>query len=62
MLLREILTQSGSGEMESINYTYEFDEQRLAWWIVGTNGRKIAEATSEQNAELIVAALNGVAP
>lgn len=48
--------------MESVNYTYEFDEHRLAWWVVGTNGRKIAEATNEENAELIVAALNGVAP
>lgn len=62
MLPREILTQNGSGEMESVNYTYEFDEQRLAWWIIGNNGRKLAEATNEQNAELIVAALNGVAP
>ena len=32
-----------------------------AWVILNPKGRKIAEATSEKQAELIVAALNGVA-
>ena len=32
-----------------------------AWVILNPKGRKIAEATSEKQAELIVSALNGVA-
>lgn len=48
--------------MESRNYTYEYDMERLGWFIIGLDGKKIAEATDEPNAELIVAALNGVAP
>ena len=47
--------------MQSRNYTYEYDEYRLGWFIIGLDGRKIAEATSEENADLIVCALNGVA-
>ena len=48
--------------MESRNYTYEYDEFRLGWFVIGLNGKKIAEATDEHNAEIIVAALNGIAP
>lgn len=48
--------------MKSVNYTYEYEEDRLAWWIVDTKGKKIADAVNEESAELIVAALNGVAP
>lgn len=33
-----------------------------AWVVIDKNGRKFAEAPSKKNAELIVAALNGVAP
>ncbi len=33
-----------------------------AWVIINKDGRKIAEASSEDNAALIVAALNGAAP
>lgn len=39
-----------------------FSGYMQAWVIINPKGRKIAEATSEKQAELIVAALNGVAP
>lgn len=57
-----------------MNYTYERRYQSKtvdyggdirigwkAWVILNPKGRKIAEATSEKQAELIVSALNGVA-
>lgn len=57
--------------MESMNYTYESRVKvkrsftnvntTKAWVILNPKGRKIAEATSEKQAELIVSALNGVA-
>ena len=63
--------------MESRNYTYErinhiksgesldygkTDVIYKAWAIINLKGRMIAEATSEKQAEIIVAALNGIAP
>ena len=63
--------------MKSRNYTYEriahiksgesFEYGRTeiaykAWAIINLKGKMIAEATSEKQAEIIVAALNGVAP
>lgn len=39
-----------------------FSGYKQAWVIINPKGRKIAEATSEKQAELIVAALNGIAP
>lgn len=62
--------------MESMNYTYERVVQikngesysggsanlvYKAWVILNPKGRKIAEATSEKQAVIIVSALNGVA-
>ena len=62
--------------MESMNYTYEYRNNLVkrnelyggtqavsysAWAILNPKGRKIAEATSEKQAALIVSALNGVA-
>ena len=40
----------------------ELSVRYKAWVILNPKGRKIAEATSEKQAEIIVAALNGVAP
>lgn len=63
--------------MESRNYTYEriahiksgeslkhgkTEFIYKTWGIINLSGVMIAEATSEKQAELIVAALNGVAP
>lgn len=45
--------------MTSQNYTYEYDTFRVMWKIIGLDGRVIAEATNEDNADLIVTALNG---
>ena len=39
----------------------ELSVRYQAWVILNPKGRKIAEATSEKQAELIVSALNGVA-
>jgi len=63
--------------MESRNYTYEYRNMLVkrneiyggtqavcysSWVILSPKGRKIGEPTSERQAELIVAALNGIAP
>ena len=54
--------------MESRNYTYEVKETKSGIFtivhhlIIDLNGEVIGEARGEKNAELIVAALNGVAP
>lgn len=48
-------------EMQSINYTYDQDQERLAWLIYDREGRVIAEAMDEKSADLIVCSLNGVA-
>ena len=63
--------------MESRNYTYErvthvksgesfkYGKTEViykTWAIINQKGLMIAEATSEKQAEIIVAALNGVAP
>ena len=46
--------------MEYQNYTYEYDSSRIAWLIYDREGRVIADATNETNANLIVECLNGV--
>jgi len=55
--------------MESVNYTYEEEIgycQDIGDWIeykiIDKSGAVIARAVCEKSAELIVAALNGVAP
>lgn len=50
--------------MESRNYTYNKVEFTLGefWEIIDLNGNQMATTKSEESAELIVAALNGVAP
>ena len=63
--------------MESRNYTYEriahiksgesFQHGKTevaykTWAIINLKGKMIAEATSEKQAAIIVAALNGIAP
>lgn len=61
--------------MESMNYTYEKKKvsttgraewrpitvKHKSWVILNPKGRRIAEATSEKQAALIVSALNGTA-
>ncbi len=54
--------------MKSQNYTYEVKEVEIydgyivsQWFIIGLDGKQIAVAHSENNAILIVCALNGVA-
>ncbi len=54
--------------MKSINYTYEVKETGSGpfifthYFILGLGGEVVAEAKGEDNAVLIVAALNGIAP
>lgn len=51
--------------MESVNYTYRESYKSGGFQFYGIydrNDEEIAVTESEENAELIVAALNGVAP
>lgn len=45
--------------MTSLNFTYEYDKDRCAWFIYDRNGKIMADATNEFNANLIVEAFNG---
>ena len=71
------LSWVNGGKMESRNYTYErithvksgeslkYGKAEViykTWGIINLSGVMIAEASSEKQAELIVAALNGVSP
>ena len=61
---RKKVSKTGEGSFVWGSITSQLDASTVkyqAWVILNPKGRKIAEATSEKQAELIVSALNGVA-